>query len=66
MQSNIHRNYINSLKDGGDFILPYTRVSRDVQEKIREKVTILLRGCNQKFPDWPPGARTANYAALCH
>jgi hypothetical protein len=22
--------------------------------------------CNQKFPDWPPGARTANSTALCH
>jgi hypothetical protein len=21
---------------------------------------------NQKFPDWPPGARTANGTALCH
>jgi hypothetical protein len=25
-----------------------------------------LRGCIQKFPDWPPGARTANDTALCH
>jgi hypothetical protein len=25
-----------------------------------------IRGCTQKFPDWPPGARTANGAALCH
>jgi hypothetical protein len=24
------------------------------------------RGCIQKFPDWPPGARTANGTALCH
>jgi hypothetical protein len=23
-------------------------------------------GCIQKFPDWPPGARTANGTALCH
>jgi hypothetical protein len=22
--------------------------------------------CNQKFPGWPPGARTANGTALCH
>jgi hypothetical protein len=22
--------------------------------------------CIQKFPDWPPGARTANGTALCH
>jgi hypothetical protein len=25
-----------------------------------------IRGCNQKFPDWPPRARTANDTALCH
>jgi len=23
-------------------------------------------GCIQKFPDWPPEARTANGTALCH
>jgi len=25
-----------------------------------------LRGCIQKFPDWPPGARTENDTVLCH
>jgi hypothetical protein len=25
-----------------------------------------IRGCIQKFPNWLPGARTANSAALCH
>jgi len=25
-----------------------------------------IRRCIQKFPDWPPGAGTANDAALCH
>jgi hypothetical protein len=25
-----------------------------------------IRGCIQKIPDWPPGARTANDIALCH
>jgi hypothetical protein len=25
-----------------------------------------IRGCIQKFPDRPPGARTANVIALCH
>jgi hypothetical protein len=24
-----------------------------------------VRGCIQKFPDWPPGARTANGTVLC-
>jgi hypothetical protein len=27
---------------------------------------VTVRGCIRKFPDWPPGARTANGAALCH
>jgi hypothetical protein len=26
----------------------------------------VIRGCLQKFPDWPLGARTANGTALCH
>jgi hypothetical protein len=25
-----------------------------------------VRGCIQKFPNWPPGARIANGADLCH
>jgi hypothetical protein len=25
-----------------------------------------IRGCIQKFPEWPPGARTASCTALCH
>jgi hypothetical protein len=25
-----------------------------------------VRGCIQEFPDWPPGAITANGRALCH
>jgi len=25
-----------------------------------------VRGCIQKFPDWPPEARTGNVTALCH
>jgi len=25
-----------------------------------------IRGCFQKFTDWPPGARTENDTALCH
>jgi hypothetical protein len=29
--------------------------------RIREFTTLY-----QKFPDWPPGARTANGTALCH
>jgi hypothetical protein len=25
-----------------------------------------IRGCIQKFPDWPPEARTSSGTALCH
>jgi hypothetical protein len=25
-----------------------------------------VQGCIQNFPDWPPGARSANGTALCH
>jgi len=32
----------------------------------RLKTTLYVRGCIQKFPDWQPGARTANGTALCH
>jgi hypothetical protein len=27
---------------------------------------VIVRGCVQKFPDWPPGARPANGTAPCH
>jgi hypothetical protein len=30
------------------------------------KLEVLVRGYIQKFPDWPPGARTENGIALCH
>jgi hypothetical protein len=29
-------------------------------------VSCNISGCNQKFPDWPPGAKTANGIVLCH
>jgi hypothetical protein len=32
----------------------------------RNSERLYIRGCIQKFPDWPPGARTANGTALCH
>jgi hypothetical protein len=28
--------------------------------------SLIIRGCIQMFPDWPPGARTANGTALYH
>jgi hypothetical protein len=32
----------------------------------RLRITKEIRGCIQKFPYWPPGARTANGTGLCH
>jgi len=32
----------------------------------RERETSFMQGCIQNFPDWPPGARSANGTALCH
>jgi hypothetical protein len=33
---------------------------------FRVKVTVsYIQGCIQKFPDWLPGARTANGTAIC-
>jgi hypothetical protein len=37
-----------------------------LQTDMRIPSTSCIRGCIQKFPDWPPGARTANGTALCH
>jgi len=34
--------------------------------EIKETTLEDVRGCIQIFPDWPPGARTANGTALCH
>jgi len=31
-----------------------------------EETSSKIRRCIQKFPDWPPGARTANGTVLCH
>jgi len=43
------------------YTVPYQEVhSRHTQQHIK------IRGCIQKLPDWPPGARTANGTDLCH
>jgi hypothetical protein len=38
--------------------------SPDITKKIH--IFVNTGRCIQKFPDWPPGARTANGTALCH
>jgi hypothetical protein len=41
------------------------RMSR-AEHVATTETTKCLRGCIQKFPDWPPGARTANNTAPYH
>jgi hypothetical protein len=48
---------VKRLKREADHSPPF---SAEVKECVD------ARGCNQKFPDWLPGARTANGTALCH
>jgi hypothetical protein len=49
--------------------------SISVMTTVRGKVASVLnevpchedvRECIQKFPDWPPGAKTTNSTTLCH
>jgi hypothetical protein len=42
--------------------LNYVTIYR-TESTLRQKK---VRKCIQKFPDWPPGARTVNATALCH
>jgi hypothetical protein len=44
------------LEDATKYLFPF----------LLHMAWISLRGCIQKFPDWPPGARTGNGTALCH
>jgi hypothetical protein len=36
-----------------------------IDAKEIHKICLVIRECIQKFPDWPPGVRTANGRALC-
>jgi len=37
-----------------------------VHTHVHTYIHTYIGGCIQKFPDWPPGARTANGIVLCH
>jgi hypothetical protein len=51
------------LNDGESF----TVVLRFLALSVDKSITEVIRGCIQKFPDWPPGARATNgTTALCH
>jgi hypothetical protein len=68
---------LNPIPAGGrDLSCNFMRFTCFVALELRniERIALLssllrlthLRGCIQKFPDWPLGARTANGTALCH
>jgi len=40
--------------------------SQPRRHRLERLSVMYVRGCNQKFPDWPPGASTPNGRALCH
>jgi hypothetical protein len=48
------------------FTLSLSKTSSTFSKTVRRANDCTIRGCIQKFPDWPPGARTANGTALCH
>jgi hypothetical protein len=44
-----------------------TNVKHNARRNIKKELSFdEIRGCIQKFPDWPPGARNANGIALFH
>jgi aminoglycoside N3'-acetyltransferase len=47
-------------------VRPVVAVAYEIAQETPLAAAYLVRGCIQKFPDWPPGARTANGTALCH
>jgi hypothetical protein len=52
---------VTQLRDPTDADrLPSLRPIRGMQVRLH------VRGCTQKFPDWPPGTRTASGKTLCH
>jgi hypothetical protein len=53
------------IKGGAREFLDYFSDS-DSQEGLCFMELGYIRGCIQKFPDWPPGARIANGTALCY
>jgi hypothetical protein len=49
-----------------NFYRPESVESGTARKEEHESSKNMIRGCIKKFPDWPPGARTANGTALCH
>jgi hypothetical protein len=37
-----------------------------IMDTLPKSPNDLIGGCIHKFPDWPPGARTASGIDLCH
>jgi hypothetical protein len=68
--------HIGGQRNGNDDLIRIfkervTFYSKELAQHLSERIqpmktNSLIRRCIQKFPDWPPGARTANGTALCH
>jgi hypothetical protein len=57
----------DSLRNVGFIQTPNTADSPRRLHRIQSPREFqIMRAYNQKFPDWPPGERTANGTALCH
>jgi hypothetical protein len=52
------------LKRVMDFFMPWYLAKH--RENLTFTFYVHIRGCNQKIPDWPSGARNVNSRALCH
>jgi hypothetical protein len=63
---------INICTHNTSFILIFDKcwmwlVHHDLGHLLSESFSGMdIRRCIQKFPDWPPGARTANGTTVCH
>jgi hypothetical protein len=51
---------------GQGSVTGFFKYGDDPSHKRYRRIFDDKRGRTQKFPDWPPGARTANGKALCH
>jgi len=59
--------FLRSTKSGESMVIKSSgwEFERRRSDRNRGKFS-RIRGCIQKFPDWPPRAKTANGTALCH
>jgi hypothetical protein len=62
IETSVYYVHLTRLIAREDFI----KFTRRESTKTYKVLRLAIRGCIQKFPDWPPGASTANDTALFH